>query len=185
MIRSQFLEQMLNALAAPLAGIFLLLSVCLALPRAQTGGVWFELLREGSHECGDTRTEVVHWEEDGSVWINEEKLSTKELPTVVESIMRTRAERVVHVLSGQNTRVQQVAELTNRMSSNVPDLHLGILTHRQLRSMAYDAYGMHFVPVGCMRWPRCPGPLVEDRVPILAGCTSSGLSPGDAQVLAR
>ncbi|MGC1460836.1 MAG: hypothetical protein WA802_01460, partial [Terracidiphilus sp.] len=163
-------EQLLQALAAPFASLFLVLALLAALPVSQASGVWFELLREGQQDCGDARTEVVHLEPGQGWMLNEKQVGASKMPQVVAQAMANRAERVIHFIPDRNVTVQEIASLATATQAETDSLHIGLVTHRQLVAMTQDDNGIRWVPVGCMRWPRCPGPIGEDVIPILRGC---------------
>ena len=159
MVTPGFPEKLLQGLAAPLAGLFLVLALFAAAPGPAARGVRVELLRQGPSECGDTRPVVIHFEEGGSVWINEENVGARRAPQAVSEIMATRAERAVFLLPGKETSVQEVTSLADSLHSAVADLRIGVVTNRQLESTEREESGMKYVPIDCMAWPRYADPV--------------------------
>jgi len=67
--------------------------------------------------------------------------------------MADRAERVIFLIPGKNSSVQDVAELAARLNSSVDDLQIGLVTNRQVKSMTRTDNGITWVPIECMGWP--------------------------------
>jgi len=149
-------EWMLQSMGASIAGLFLILALYLAAdlkPPAQ--GVWLILPRESkSPECGDGRTEVIHWGHDGQVWINEERVGVARAPAKVAEIMENRAEKVIFLIPSANISVQDVADLAARVNASVDDLHIGMVTNQQMKSLTRTDHGMTWTPIDCMGWPQ-------------------------------
>jgi hypothetical protein len=163
-------ENALQAISAPLAGLFLTLTLCVAgLSAAPSQGVWMELLQEPeTTECGDGRPVVLHAE--SGIWkLNEDEIRMAQVPATVADIMASRAERGVFFIPPRDSTVQEVLSLAANMEAQTENLHIGLVTHRQIQSMTREEYGFRYVPVACMRWPRCPI-FFEDTIPILRGC---------------
>ena len=156
MAQKQSSDWILRAISAPLAGMFLLLCLCLATFRpTPSSGVRLILPREPtSTYCGDSRAEVIHWGDDGSIWLNEEKVGAVDAPGRVAQVMQDRAERVLFLIPGESASVQEVADLATRLNASVDDLHIGLFTNRQVKSMTRTDHGMTWVPIGCMAWPQ-------------------------------
>jgi biopolymer transport protein ExbD len=155
------LEQALQTLAAPLAGLFLVIALIAAAPGPPASGVRLDLLRlrEAPFDCGDGRPVVIHFEGGGSVWINEENVGAKRTPQAVADIMANRAERAVFLLPGKEASVQQVADLADQLHSAVAALHIGVVTYSQQEllereSMERKGDAIKYVPIECMAWPR-------------------------------
>jgi biopolymer transport protein ExbD len=152
-----FPEQLLQMATAPIAGLFLVLTmVIVANPRPPACGVPFDLLREGSSDCGDGRPVVIHWGPDGQVWLNEDGIGVQRAPQIVAEIMASRAEKAVFLLPGTEASVQEVADLAARLHSTVDGLRIGVVTNRQRESITQVYKGMTYVPIGCLAWPRLP-----------------------------
>ena len=146
---------MLQSCGAALAGLFLTLGfVLFAMHPVGAAGIDLLLLRPPeASDCGDGRLIVAHWEQDGSVWLNEDKYTSKEVPMALARAMESRAERAVTVLPGQDTPVQQVAEVTDAMYHNSEDLHIGVVTSSQYRASFVTEYGFRHSTIGCMVFP--------------------------------
>jgi len=160
MIAPEFPEKLLQGLAAPFCGLFLVLALFAAAPVPPAKGVRFELLRlrEAPFVCGDGRPVVVHFEKGGAVWINEENVGAQRTPRAVAEIMTNRAERVVFLLPGKDSSVQDVSSLVDRLNSAVSDLNIGVVTDSQRELLERDSVrqngnGMKYVPIECMAWP--------------------------------
>jgi hypothetical protein len=97
---------------------------------------------------------VIHWGDDGSIWLNEEKVGAVDAPGRVAQVMQDRAERVLFLIPGESASVQEVADLATRLNASVDDLHIGLFTNRQVKSMTRTDHGMTWVPIGCMAWPQ-------------------------------
>jgi biopolymer transport protein ExbD len=107
----------------------------------------------GADNCGDSRVEVVHWADDSSVWLNEENVGLARAPARVAQIMQNRAERIVFLIPGENTTVQDVTGLAARLQNSTDDLHIALVTNRQLAKMTRTDHGMTWVPVDCLGVP--------------------------------
>lgn len=152
----KFAQLMLQAQAAALAGLFLILVLCAAVD-SKPGARGVSLLLPSapvSHDCGDARTVVIHWKEDGSVWLNEENVGAVRAPARVAEVMENRAERVVFLIPGKGQSVQDVTSLVARLNNSVDDLHIGLVTNRQIEAMTRTEHGMTWVPIGCMGFLR-------------------------------
>jgi biopolymer transport protein ExbD len=160
MVPKQLSEWMLQATGAAIAGLFLILALYLAADtKPPAHGVRLILLSEPtSADCGDSRDILLHWGEDGEVWVNEDRVGTSQAPAEVARIMETRAEKVVFLLPDENISVQDVADLTARLNASVDDLHIGLVTNRQVKSMTRTEHGFTWTPIGCMGWPRSAFP---------------------------
>ena len=166
MIAPGFPEKLLQGLAAPFCALFLVLVLFAAAPGPPARGVRLEVLRlrEAPFDCGDGRPVVVHFEEGGSVWINEENVGARRAPQAVAEIMANRAERVVFLLPGKEASVQDVSSLVDRLHSAVEDLNIGVVTYSQREllerdSMGQGGNGMKYVPIECMAWPPSADPV--------------------------
>jgi biopolymer transport protein ExbD len=146
-----FPDQLLQTASAPIAGLFLVLTMVIgANPTPPARGVRVELLREGPSDCGDGRPVVIHWGPDGQVWLNEEGVGAQRAPQIVAEIMTSRAEKAVFLLPGKEASVQEVADLAARLHSAVDGLRIGVVTSRQRESITQVYNGMTYVPIGCM-----------------------------------
>ena len=156
MAPKQFSEWMLQALAAPLAGLFLLLCLCsAAFKPTPASGVRLILPREPtSTYCGDGRDEGIHCGNDDSIWLNEEKVGAANAPKRVAQVMENRAERALFLIPGESASVQEVADLATRLNASVDDPRIGLVTNKQVKSMTRRDHGITWIPIGCMGWPR-------------------------------
>ncbi len=152
----QFSAQMLQALGASIAGLFLILALYVAANlKTPARGVLLILPKEPtSSDCGDSRTEVIHWGVDGAVWLNEEEVGAERMPDRVAEIMANRAERVLFVVPGKYASVEEVVDLIARINASVDDLHVGMVTNKQITAMTRTDHGVTWIPIDCMRWPQ-------------------------------
>jgi biopolymer transport protein ExbD len=152
----KFIQLMLQAQAGAVTGLFLILGLCAAV-FSISGAHGVSLLLPSaplSSDCGDSRDVVIHWKDDGSVWLNEENVGAVRAPARVAEIMQNRAERVVFLIPGKGESVQDVASLAARLNNSVDDLHIGLVTNRQIEEMTRTDHGITWDPIGCMGFPR-------------------------------
>jgi len=161
---------MLNAFGASMAGLFLLLALCVAVP-AGSGGIWFELFRVTPPPpcCVEGNYLVVHMRPDNSVRVNLEPDDAAGAARLVSAKMERRFERAVYLSAEEGTTVQQVAGLAGDLASATENLHIGLMTNRQLNAISYTHGGRTFPNLEQLAWPYCPG-LTLDHIPMLAGC---------------
>jgi hypothetical protein len=161
-------EPFLQAFGASVAGVFLVLACCASI-QEPSRGVWYELLRPGPDDCGDGSPVVVHLEPEGQVGVNGKNLGVQAATGLIGEMMSTRAERAVHFLPQRRGTVQEVASLSDRIESSADQIHLGLVTARDQKSVTRVEHGWTITNIECMRWPQCPA-VWSDTIPILHGC---------------
>ena len=166
---TRFSEPMLNAFGASMAGVFLVLALCVALPAPSAHGVWFELFHVIPPPpcCIDGRPVVVEEKPDKTVGVNAKIIDEPQAVGMVASMMENRAERAVYFIADRQAAVQDVANLATKLNSST-GLHIGILTLKQRNEITSSYPGGDFVNLYRLEWPQCPG-LMWDQIPILAG----------------
>jgi biopolymer transport protein ExbD len=166
-----FSEPMLNAFGASMAGVFLLLALCAALPARSSHGVWFELFHVIPQPpcCIDGRTVVVEAKPDKTVLVNRQTVDEPRAARLVTAMMENRAERAVYFVADRQAAVQDVANLATKLNSSTDGLHIGILTLKQRDEITSSYPGGDIINLDRLAWPQCPG-LMWDLIPILAGC---------------
>jgi biopolymer transport protein ExbD len=165
-------EPMLNAFGASMAGLFLVLVLVCALPAHNSRGIWLELLRVVPPPpcCIDGNYVVVQMKPDKSVWVNEHPLDAAGAVRMVAARMENRAERAVYFVPNEEAAVQDIADLSGKLASSSEGLHVGLLSTQQINAVTDSFRGRPYVDLDRIVWPYCPGALVFDEVPILAGC---------------
>jgi biopolymer transport protein ExbD len=162
---------MLNAFGASITGLFLLLAVCLAVPAGSTG-VWFELFHVAPPPpcCVDGSPLVVEIRPGATFLVNGQVSDHAKATHLVAASMERRAERAVYLKANDAATVQEVAGLTGDLASSTEDLHIGLITHQQEIAITHSYGRRVLVDLYQLEWPQCPGGLVPEEVPILAGC---------------
>jgi biopolymer transport protein ExbD len=127
------------------AGLFLVLSLCAVLLRSPTStGMRIPLLRlRAPHpkewrDCGDGRPIVISLLQSGTLKINQDSTSWKDLAPRIAKIMEFRAERTVFVVTDSEVSNQQFAMLIDRLAGSTSDLHIALLTRDIRRTLDSD-----------------------------------------------
>jgi hypothetical protein len=100
----------------------------------------------------DGRWEFVQLLADGTTKINEEQVREEDLALLVNSIMESRAERVVYVVPSPGIPYSRFVETLSTLRKTVPDLHIGVLSG-EVRD-AYMKPSLHRLYLPCdIDWP--------------------------------
>lgn len=100
-------------LAAPLTGLFLILTVVAVLSSATPQGLTVEMVYWGDCDLDKVvdRSIVLHVKADGSVALNLTTVPISDLGGRLNKIYRTRGEKVIFVKADENVPFQSVAEV--------------------------------------------------------------------------
>ncbi len=149
------LDRLRSLLAAPMAGLFLILALCtFAVQRPASMGIQIPLLKVRTHPYKDCdflsdRNIVVQLHNDGSTWINETRVSAGELRPRLAEIYENRMKKVIFVRPDPEVSFGNFADIYNEVASSTNDLHI-ILSTRQLDEE------LHKCPEGSscgLEWP--------------------------------
>jgi biopolymer transport protein ExbD len=125
-------ERFRTLLALPLGSLFLILLVSVfAIQRPASVGVRMPLLRlkpPRPELICDGRWVFVHLLDDGTTKINEKQIRQEELALLVQSIMESRAERVIYVVPSPGIPYSRFLETVSTLRQAVPDMHIGVLS---------------------------------------------------------
>jgi biopolymer transport protein ExbD len=148
------LNRLRALLAAPMASLFLVLSLCaFMLQRPAPVGIIMPLAKlhaaPGNH-CGALdRTIFAQLRKDGSYWINETQIPANELRCRLAEIYENRGEKVIYMLSDPDVSYGEFVNFYSRAASSDSDLRIVLLT-RQIQAHGEQC------PVGrcCdLEWP--------------------------------
>ena len=123
--------------AAPMAGLFLVLSLCaLVQQRPASVGIFIPMIRVRTipdYDCpGVDRWIVVQLHKDGSYWINEEQVPANELRPRLTEIYENRKYKLIYMFSDPDVSFGEFASFYNTVASSTSDLRIGLRT-RQLQ----------------------------------------------------
>ena len=76
----------------------------------------------------DGRWVFVHLLDNGTTKINEKQIRQEELALLVQSIMESRAERVIYVVPSPGIQYSRFLETVSTLRQAVPDMHIGVLS---------------------------------------------------------
>jgi biopolymer transport protein TolR len=107
--------QTLNS--APLAALFLILTVIPATIRVTSRGYPVKVAQSLSGDCGDGPLFVVEVLHGGALRLNSVDLKRSQLATLLYHIFKTRAERVVFIRADREVSFRQVAEVIDIASA--------------------------------------------------------------------
>jgi biopolymer transport protein ExbD len=133
------LNRLRGLLAAPLAGLFLLLILCtFAGQRPASTGFLVPMIRlhhnpEEPSDCGG-RSEFVRLTKDGKNWINDTEVPPDRLVSTVSDLMENRAERVVYVVVDSDLSYGPFAEFLDKVAGSTTDLHVVLVSGQILRA---------------------------------------------------
>ena len=97
----------------------------------------------------DGRWEFVQLLNNGTTKINGEQVRDEELASLVNGIMKSRAERVIYVVPSPEISYSHFVETLSTLKETVPDLHIGVLTGE-----VRDAYMKPYTSLPCdIEWP--------------------------------
>jgi biopolymer transport protein ExbD len=120
-------------LAAPLASLFLVLSLCaFVVQRPISAGIEIPIVRihrdpNRNYTC-DGRPLFMRLTKDGKSWINETEIPPNQIGPTVSIVMENRAKRVVYVVVDSELSYGQFVSFMNRMNSATPNLHLILIS---------------------------------------------------------
>jgi biopolymer transport protein ExbD len=146
--------------AAPMAGLFLVLGLCAFIvrePQASTG-LPMPIPRIRSHSsnyvCEDDRQIVVRITEDGRLWINQTGMTPVELKTALKRINEYRSEHVAYLIAAPSTPYQKFADTFNVIRSSVTGMHVILITPRLQRY--FEAIPRPMTLKELKEYPICP-----------------------------
>jgi len=143
-------------LAPALAGLFLLLTLCLFSAKSTPSeGIKIPLLRLHHHteqfSC-DGRWEFVQLLDDGTTKINEEQVREEDLALLVGKIMESRAERVIYVVPSSGIPYSRFVATLSSLKKAVPDMHIGVLSGRVRDAYMRPGLARRYLPCD-IEWP--------------------------------
>lgn len=133
------LNRLRSLLAAPMASLFLMLSLCVfVVQRPGSTGTRIPMIRLHHDpleptDCGG-RTEFVRLTKDGKTWINEAEITPDRLAATVSYLMENRAERVVYVVVDSDLTYGQFAEFLATVENATTDLRVVVVSGEILRA---------------------------------------------------
>jgi biopolymer transport protein ExbD len=120
-------------LAAPMASLFLVLSLCaFAMERTSSTGIYIPLLRlhrstQAEFSC-DGRFIFVQLRADGTTWINEESIPFEQLRARLTKLMENRAEPVAFLVPESDISYPRFIYAVDAMRKASSDMHIGVLS---------------------------------------------------------
>jgi biopolymer transport protein ExbD len=120
-------------LAAPLASLFLVLSLCaFVVERPVSTGIDIPMIRihrdpNRALDCG-SRAIFMRLTADGKSWMNETEIPTNQIESTIAAKMENRAEKIVYVFVDSELSYGQFMWFTNKLSRAVPSLHLLVIS---------------------------------------------------------
>lgn len=128
-------DQLIQYTAAPLASIFLILSLCaFRLRQAPSTGERLILTRVVSN-CGDGREIFFRLGEDQVVDVNGVPMPTLQAISYVGEILKTRAEKAIYFSAAANTSLAEVETVMARLRTDTPDVFIFAVTSEELSSL--------------------------------------------------
>jgi len=120
-------------LAAPLASLFLVLSLCaFVTQRPASSGFLIPMVRlhhDPQEPLGcDGRPEFIRLTHDEKTWINEAEVPSDQLPHAISDLMENRAERVVYVIVDSDLSYGQFAAFLDRIANSTTDLRVVVVS---------------------------------------------------------
>jgi len=146
--------------AAPLAGLFLVILLCtLAMQRPVSVGIDVPMTRvreipiENCFSGLSDRDLILRIKDDGTVWINETQEKRENIRPILSKIYGYRAERIAYLLIDPNVSYEEFADVYNLAASSTPNLHIGLLTRGIRNHVEHCPPGF-----GCtIEWAHEPG----------------------------
>lgn len=124
--------QLTQMIAAPLASIFLILSLCaFHLQRAQSAGERL-ILTKVVFDCGDGRPMFFRLGEDQIVEVNSAPMPTLVATSNIAESMKNRAEKVVYFSAAANVSIGNVETVLAKLRRDTPDMFIFAVTSREL-----------------------------------------------------
>jgi biopolymer transport protein ExbD len=122
-------------LAAPLAGLFLLLTLCaFVLQRPGSAGMHLPITQVRAvpyDDCeGVDRDIVVLLHKDGSYWLNEEQVSSSELGLILGEIYEYRRYKLIYMFVDPDVSYGEFARFYGKVASSTPGLRIGLRTRQ-------------------------------------------------------
>lgn len=157
--------------AAPLCALFLVLAPWTLRYTPPSMGTTLTVLGDAKPGCNAIdRSTVLHIENGGSVWLNEDLLGEgtsgdRAAAQQLFDIERGRAQKGVFLLTSGTTPVSRVVELASTLHAAIPGLQIGYVTRQQLdRPSKEEAVHKNGdgkviqklappVALGCLTWP--------------------------------
>ena len=120
-------------LAAPMASLFLVLSLCaFTFRKPESEGIYIPILRlhENMAEmiCGDSRDVYIQLRASGQTMINSTEIPSGEVGPRLAKIMQHRFERIVFIVSDPGVPYGRFVRSLSAMQNSVDDLHIGVLS---------------------------------------------------------
>jgi|GEM_PF-4855654 Biopolymer transport protein len=157
-------NQLRNLLAAPLAGLFLVLLLCVFVaqrPQPSTG-LRVPMVKFKPHSpgygCEDDRWLVIRLAADGRTWINETEIQVDQLQPSLFEIYQNRQGRVAYLMADPSVPYARVAGILATASSSIENLHVILLTSALQKSQtrAYvsirSTTDRNYIPPCDMEW---------------------------------
>ena len=120
--------------AAPLASLFLILSLCaFSMKPAATGEMLFPAQILPSQDCGDGNPIFFLLKSDGQAIVNRQLMPVHQAFDRISREMDHRAERSVYISADPEVSVDEVVHAINQMLHDTPDLILSAFTTSQRR----------------------------------------------------
>lgn len=150
------ISRLRSQLAPSLAALFVLLTLCIfAVQSPPSTGFKFPLLRLHHHKdqisC-DGQWEFVQLLDDGTTKINEKRIREEDLPSLVNNIMESRAERVIYVVPSPGIPYSRFVETLSTLRKTVPDLHIGVLSGEVRDAYMKPSLQRSYLPCD-IEWP--------------------------------
>jgi biopolymer transport protein ExbD len=123
-------------LAAPVAGLLLVLILCVLVERRPQPAVGLRVpmmkLKQHSpgYVCEDDIPIVLRLTADGRMWFNQTEVAPEHLESLVAKVVEFRQERVVYVMADPSVLYGQFAEFLAIVNSSEPGLHVVLLTDK-------------------------------------------------------
>ena len=127
------LDRLRTLLAAPLASLFLILSLSAFGGRTPPSYGFLIPVIQLHHEpqeptdCGG-RSEFIRLTKDGKTWINEDEFPPAQIAPAIASMMESRAERVVYVVVDSELSYWQFAGFLDQIQGATSDLHVVLVS---------------------------------------------------------
>jgi biopolymer transport protein ExbD len=146
------LSQIAELASAPLASLFVLLSLCAFVSRRKAAvGFNVPVLRLRQRhpgkwvDCGETRTIVISLNGNGELHINQDQTTWENLTPTITKIMEHNNEPSVYVLADANVPYAQFTRLMDKIYSSTEGLQVGLISGELSRGS--------ITPCG-LEWPR-------------------------------
>jgi len=134
------LNRLRALVAAPIASLFLILSLCaFVIQSPHSLGFRIPMIRihhnpNEPYDCGG-RPEFVRLTKDGRTRINNIEVSSSRLAPTISGLMESRAERFVFVIVDSDLSYGQFAEFLGKVKGSTADLHVVVLSGAILKAL--------------------------------------------------